>query len=112
MTNQLALQQPTIYDGETRLASVSFVGLLDDGELLSGTPTVTEITSSDLTFANEALNSSAKIINKKSVAANKAVVFKITGFVAGETYTIEITSGTDSSPAQTLKIKASFIVID
>ena len=112
MTNQLALQKPTIYDGEIRLASVSFVGLLDEDELLSGTPTVSEITTTDLTFENVARNTVAKTINKKSVAVNKAVLFKITGQVKDKTYTIEITCSTNSSPAQTLKIKASFIVID
>ena len=110
MTTQLALQQPTIFDGETRLAAVSFVGLLDDGELLTGTPTIVPVT--DLTFSNISRNSAAKTINKKSVAINKAVLFKITGQVKDKTYTVEVTCGTDSNPAQSLKIKASFKVID
>ena len=113
MTTQLALQKPTIYDGETRLGSISFVGLLDEGEKLSGTPTVEDIvTPSDLTITNVSIGTAAKTINKKLVAANKYVLCKIVGQVAGTTYTVEAPGGTNSSPAQTLKIKASFTTED
>lgn len=109
---QTALQVPCVFDGEVRIASVSFIGLLDDGESLSGTPTAVELTTSDLTISNESINSKALTINNKSVAKNKAVQFKFLGQKAGTTYTIEVTCGTDSSPVQTLKIKVKFTTED
>ena len=36
--------------------AVEFTDHLDSGELLTGTPTVEEITTTDLTLANKALN--------------------------------------------------------
>lgn len=82
-------------------------GKLDVGELLTGTPTITELTdgvaSSDLSFSNQAVNTAALTINGQSVAAGQAVQFKVSGGVNGQTYTIRITVATNATPAQTLQ---------
>ena len=99
-----ALERPTVVVGEVRLFSVSFDNKLDSGESLSGTPTVAEVSTSDLTIANAAVNTAALTVNNKSVAIGKAVQFKASGWtVANSPYTIRITCGTDSTPAQTVK---------
>lgn len=82
--------------------AVSFADVVDSGELLTGTPTVAEQTSSDLTITNKVVNSAALTINNKTVAIGNAVQFKVVGhLLATLEYTIKITVLTDSSPAQT-----------
>lgn len=87
---------------EVRNVATSFIGLLDDGELLTGTPTIVEITSTDLTLTNKAVNTSALTINGKTVAVGQAVQFTISTPVANTNYSIRLTAATDSTPAQTL----------
>ncbi len=87
---------------EVRIAAVSFLGKLDSGELLTGTPVVAEVTSSDLTLANKAVNTGALAIDGVSNAIGEAVQFSIAGGTAATTYAINISVGTDSTPAQTL----------
>lgn len=88
--------------GETNNFAVSFVGQLDSGESLSGTPTVEEQDTSDLTITSKKVSTSALTINDQSVAAGKAVQFTVRGqLVANTPYTIKITVTTDGSPNQT-----------
>ncbi len=87
-----------------RNVAVSFAGKLDSGELLTGTPTITEITTSDLTFSSVGVNSAALTINGRSVAISEAVQFKVTGGTADRTYRIRVSATSDSSPAQTLVV--------
>lgn len=95
---------------EVRIASVDFQGKLDDGELLTGTVTVTDDTS-DLTIANRAVNSAALVINGKTSAIGKAVAFKITGGSAGTTYYLHISVATDATFAQTLNARVKLKVV-
>jgi len=88
---------------EVRNVAVSFSGKLDSGELLTGTPVVTELTTSALTFSNEVVSTAILSIDDIDVPIGEAVQFKVTGGLAGIDYTIQISSGTDSSPAQTLR---------
>lgn len=105
MSLNTARERPVTAAGETNLFSVSFDGVLDSGETITGTPTATEETSSDLTISNVTASSTALTINNVSVAIGRAVQFKVVGqLVATRDYTIKITVVTDSSPAQT-KIK-------
>lgn len=97
-----APERPSAPVGEVNGFSASFVGKLDSGELLTGTPTVVEVTSTDLTITNKVVNSVALTINNKTVAIGNAVQFKVTGhLLATLNYTIKITVVTDSSPART-----------
>jgi len=99
MTKAIQTQQKT--ESETRNIAVSFAGKLDSGELLTGTPTVAEVTTTDLTFASEAVNTAAITINGLSTATGKAVQFSVTGGSVG-TYEIKIAVSTDSTPGQVL----------
>lgn len=105
MSDNTAPELPTAAVGEVNLYSVSFAGVLDTGESLTGTPTVAEQSTSDLTISNVSVSSSALTINGKTVAAGEAVQFKVSGqLTANSPYTLKITVGTDSTPAQT-KVK-------
>jgi len=86
---------------ETRNVAVSFSGLLDSSEVLTGTPTVTEVTTNDLTLSNKVLNASAVIINGESVPANEAILFSVLGGIP-KYYTIQLSCSTDATPAQVL----------
>jgi len=109
MTDLVADQHPPVYEGEVRNFAVSFADCLDDGEKLTGTPTVEEQSTSDLTISSIKRNSAAITVNEVSVAANEAVQFRASGFLAatGE-YTLLITITTDANPAQTIKRKIKF----
>lgn len=86
---------------ETRNVAVGFLGKLDSGELLTGSPTVTDA-SGDLTIDNEAVSSSALTIDSVSHLTGQAVQFNVAGGAAGTTYTVKIVVATDGSPAQSL----------
>jgi len=91
-----------------RNITVSFSGKLDDGELLTGTPTVTEVTTTDLTISNETASVGALVVNGVLTPTGEAVQFSVTGGSVG-TYQITIAVNTDSLPAQllygTIKLK-------
>jgi len=101
MPANTAPERPVIAVGETRNVAVSFVDVLDDDELLTGTPTIVEVTTNDLTLTNKTVNTSVLTINGHSVAIGKAIQFKVSGqLVANSPYTIKITVSTNA--AQTL----------
>ena len=96
--------------GETRNAGGNLIGKLDDGELLTGTPTVLEVSTSDLTLTNKVVNTAALTLEGVSVAVGQAVQFSVAGGTAGSTYQITCTCGTDSTPAQTVKQTVTLVV--
>lgn len=95
-------------EGETRLCAVSFAEKLDSGELLTGTPTVTELTTADLTIDNVAVNVAALTVDGESAAIGQAVQFRVAGQQAGTTYSLRVQCGTDATPAQTLRALVRF----
>ena len=104
-------QRQTCRVGETRTPAVSFVDLLESGELLTGTPTVTEVTTTDLTLDNKAVNTGELTINSKTVAIGQAVQFRVSDqSVANSPYTLLVTVSTDATPAQTFKRKLTLLV--
>ncbi len=110
MTAAAAHQIQSKTAAEVRVVAVSFQGKLDSGELLTGTPTIVEVTTSDLTLANKAVSTVALTIDGTSNAIGEAVQFSVTGGTAGVTYTINAQVGTDSTPAQTLEVNLTLIV--
>ena len=106
MSENVARERPTVAVGESNLWSVSFVGVLDSGELLASvTNVVDDAGGVTLTISNKSVSTSALTINGKTVAVGKAVQFLVTGaVVASSPYTLKMTVVTDSSPAQT-KVK-------
>lgn len=110
---EFALERREIVVGSTRNVAVSFVGKLDDPELLSDPPTVVELASADLTLGNKAVNTAALTISGESVAIGQAVQFSVSGhLLATGSYTIKITVGTDSTPAQTLVLGVILDVVE
>jgi len=82
---------------ETRTISVDYTDKLDSGEALTGTPTIAEVTTTDLTISGAQLNSGSLTINNETVAASKAVQCQVAGGTSGSTYSIKITVSTDAS---------------
>jgi len=89
---------------EIRNVAISFAGVVDVGELLTGTPTIVEVTTTDLTLSNKVVSTAQLTINGKKVLIGEAVQFKVLGGTADTNYGIRITVGTDSTPTQTLII--------
>jgi hypothetical protein len=98
-----APQRRTKTASETRNVAVSFVDVLDVGELLTGTPTVVEVTSTDLTLTNKAVNGSSLVVNDVTCLAGQVVTFTVAGGVAGTDYQIRITATSNAGNAQTLQ---------
>lgn len=99
---------------EARLCTVSFRDILSSGELLTGTPTVAEVTTSDLTLTSKAINTVAVPVGDvypEQVAIGQAVQYLAAGGTAGTTYTIRVTCGTDGSAAQTLSRRVRLQVV-
>lgn len=95
---------------EVRNGIVSFIGLLDTGELLTGTPTAS---ASGLTFSNVAVTSTTKTLEDgTTVLSGQGVQFSVSGGTAGTKYKITVQCGTDSTPAETLEQYATLWVRD
>lgn len=106
-----APQRHTKSVSEARNVSIDMRGVLDVGELLTGTPTIVEVTTTDLTLANKAVNGSTLTINGNACLAGQAVTFKVSGGVAGTTYTIRITVSSNASVPQTFVVAIVLQVI-
>ena len=110
MTKNVAAERPELAVGETRNGAYSFKGELDSGELLTGTPTVVEVTTFDLAFTNVAINTATITISKDLlVLAGQAVQYSVSGHKKNVEYQLKITATTDATPiAQTLIEYATF----
>jgi hypothetical protein len=85
---------------ETRNCIASFANRLEDGEVLTGTPTITSTTG--ITLSNKHINTGVVVVEGVDVAIGGAVQWKVEATTAG-TYLITITCDTDSNPVQTLQ---------
>lgn len=94
-------QHAVISVGDVELVAIDYTDLLDTGELLTGTPTVTEQTTADLTLANKAVSTASLTILGTTVVTGAAVQFSIQGQQASTCYTIRVSVGTDATPART-----------
>ena len=89
---------------ELRNVAVDLSGLLDVGELLTGTPTVLEVTTTALTLSSKIVNTTAITVNGTVLLIGQAVQFRVAGGLADTAYTVRITVGTNAAPAQTLVV--------
>jgi hypothetical protein len=89
-----ALQHHQKAAGETRAVAVDYRGLLDDDELLSGSPSASG-SPSGLTISSVAKNTTAITVDGSSVPVSQAVQFLVAGGTAGLTYTITVTCNSD-----------------
>ena len=76
---------------------ISFDELLVDSDVLTGTPTAVEVTTTDLTITTVQTNAAAVTILGKTIPIANAVTFLCAGGSAGTTYTIAITVSTVGS---------------
>ena len=97
-------QRHTLSVGATRLVRINATSDLDDGASFTGTPTVAEVTTSDLTLANNIVNTATytDAITGNTVAIGKGIQFTAAGGTADTTYRVRVTCSTDSSPAETI----------
>jgi len=97
MGSNTAPERPPLIVGETRNDRVSFKGNLDAGELLTGTPLVVEVTTTNLTLTSKAINTSTIAVGADAaVLAGQAVQFTVAGQLAATgKYKIQITVTTD-----------------
>lgn len=106
-----ARQIHEITTNEVRVVSADFILKLDDGELLTGTPTVTAPAASGLTITQPQVNASSRVVNGVTCAAGQAISFKCdaTAATAGR-YVIDIVCGTDDG--QTIQGQTVVLVIE
>ena len=100
--SNIASELHEMVNTETRAVALGFINKLESGELLTGTPTVAEETTSDLTITNKAVNTATLTISGISHAPGQAVQFLVTGGTANTLYSVDVLCGTDATPAQTL----------
>lgn len=103
----LSFQAPEVHDliaGMTRGARVDFTEHLEEGELLAGTPVVTELTNIGLTFSNLAISIAELTINGRKIPAGKALQLRITApSVTKEVKArVKLEVDTDSTPTNNL----------
>ena len=91
-----APQIHAITTDETRNIAVDCQGFLDTGELLTGTPTITEVTTALLTLTNKQVSTAELTINGATVAIGEAIQFTAAGSTAGN-YSVKFICGTDAS---------------
>lgn len=96
---------PKISVGDTDTVSVDLQDYLDSGETFTGTPTVVEITTTDLTLSNKTVNAAAITIQGRAVGIGAAIQFKVSGQLAGRTYKIQVTGTTTASRTLTFYVQ-------
>jgi hypothetical protein len=93
---RLAPGSRKLYLGGVRNVAVSFAGLLDEGETLSGTPTVSEATES-LGITAAQVSTADLVIEGVKVKAGHAVQFRLTrGEASAGNYEIDILAPTSA----------------
>jgi hypothetical protein len=73
---RLAPQERELYRGDERILGVDCSGVLDAGETLVGTPTVTD-ESGQLAISQEQVNTTEVVINELKVPIGRAVLFMV-----------------------------------
>lgn len=112
-----ALQTQTKTASEVRNVAVDYVGKLDSGELLTGTPTIATLlygtteTTTAITVSNITVSSTGLTINGTTVATGQAVQCRVSAGTAGIKYDLKITCTSNSTPAQTFVDRCGLNVV-
>jgi len=102
-----APQTLAVGKGETVTIGIAVAPRLASGELLTGTPTVVEVSSElggtdlDPTIDNVQLNTAPITIRGVSYAIGQAILARVSGWSAAGTATLRAECGTDATPANT-----------
>lgn len=110
MPHKIHLNSP-ISVGATRVVSLDLQDDLRSGVTFTGTPVVEEVGGSDLTLDNKAVSGAVLTIDGRSVAAGKAIQFRVSGQKAGKRYLLDVSCGTTGSPAETQSYQVVLEVI-
>ena len=86
----LLRQRWCVSEGDQDTGSISYVDILDEGELLQGTPTVTEVGTSDLSLQNPRISTTELTILGERVPPGMAVQFEFAGQLEGVTYRVRV----------------------
>ena len=112
MTANVVLAIMDVRVGEELNPIVDIRGLLSNGELATGTPTIIERNAritGDL--SNKAINTVDKTVDGVTLVAGEGVQYTIKGFVKGR-YNIDITFSTTATPAAVRKGTVIYVVDD
>ena len=104
----IKLESQTISAGDTRTAYVDVTDELITGETVTGSPSVTELNSSDLTLGTPAILASDVVYKETTYPASKGVSFTVTGGTAGVIYTIKATIATTESNTMVFELPLKF----
>lgn len=104
MTTKITVGEYLVHPDEVRNAFVDFSKTLaDTDDSLTGTPVVTEVTTSDLTLANKAVGSTTFTDDDGYTwTANKYVTFTVSGWLDDTDYEVLVKPTTDAANAETL----------
>lgn len=96
--------------GASEIISVDFGNTLEEAELLTGDPTVTDdAETGDLVITDAQVNESGLLIDGSTAAAGQAIQFRITGGQKGKEYTLRMvcstTAGRTKHGLQRLKVE-------
>ena len=95
------LQQRNVFSaGDHEIVSIDYTDHLDSGEILIGTPTVTEQETSDLTISDIQINTAPLTILGRNVDVGAAVQFSVKNQLAGVKYRIRVEAATNATPAR------------
>lgn len=105
---RIKLDQKT--PGEQTDFHINLAPRLADDETLSGTVTVTEIATEDLTVSGAAVVDETYTRGSKSVAAGRGVKFRVGGGADGKTYDLLVS--VDTAGGRTVQVYCSLPVTD
>lgn len=96
-------QQYDLSINETEVVSVNYSDILSSGELLTGTPTVSEVSTTNLSLGNKLVSTATYVesFSGETVAIGKAVQFTISTSTLG-VYQVRVSVDTDSTPTRTI----------
>ena len=105
-----AAQVRTKHPNEARNCAVSFDQILETGETLTGTPSVS-FSPSGITVSDAKVSTAELVIDGDTVAVGRAIQFKASGGSAGVEYTGTVqTAGSTASPSQTPLVVVRLLV--
>ena len=104
-------QRHTLSVGATRVVRINCTPDIDSGVLLTGTPSITEQDTSDLTLTSKQVNTVGYSDNNTghTVAAGKGILFTVAGGSSGSTYTVLVSCDTDTAETVVYDMIMSFI---
>lgn len=103
-------QRGLLSASDVEVVSIDYQDWLDSSEVLTGTPTVVEPTTSGLAIASISINASALTILDRSVSTGQAVQFKVSGQSANTEYRVRVTAATNATVARTKVVDYLFSV--